>query len=150
MTKGSSTRTRARRKCRAGVAVAPVVLARLAYQRGLASIAVPGRGWYYRRRSGPTQLMLTFEMGPDYFREGLARALVGGRLAYVDRQLRIRIATRYVWGEPFEHGRAAVCVGCVEQRVDGGEHSIMTGGRWGAIDRRGREIEPLAERRPDR
>lgn len=131
-----------------GLVLAPTVLAQLAYERGLASIGVVGRGWYYRRRNGRTQLMVTFEMGPDYFREGLARALVGGRLAYVDRRLRVRIATRYDWGEPFEHGRAAVCSGCVERKLDGGEHSMMVGGRWGAIDRRGREVVPLAERRP--
>ena len=129
-----------------GLALAPAVLRRLAYQHGLASIGVKGRGWYYRRRNGRTQRMVTFEMGPDYFREGLARALAGGKLAYVDRSLRVKIATRYDWGEPFERGRAAVCLGCVEQPVDGGEHSVMAGGLWGTIDRSGREIEPLAAR----
>jgi hypothetical protein len=130
-----------------GLVLAPAVLAQLAYERGLASIGVVGRGWYYRRTNGRTQLMVTFETEPDYFREGLARALVSGRLAYVDRRLRVRIATRFDWGEPFEHGRAAVCVGCVERKVDGGEHSVMVGGRWGVIDRHGREVVPLTERR---
>lgn len=129
-----------------GLALAPEVLARLDHERGLASVALPGRGWYYRRRDGRAVLMLTFEMGPDYFREGLARARVGGRLAYVDRRLRVRIATRYDWGEPFERGRAAVCVGCVEERLPDGEHSVMQGGRWGTIDRRGRLVEPLQPR----
>lgn len=84
--------------------------------------------------------MMTFEMGPDYFSDGLARAMIDGRLAYVDRRLRVRLRTRYDWGEPFAHGRANVCIGCVETRINGGEHSLMTGGRWGTIDKTVREI----------
>jgi len=130
-----------------GLTLAPAVIARLAFDQGLASIAVHG-GWYYRTRDGRTMRMMTFEMGPDYFAEGLARAMIDGKLAYVDRRLRVRLRTRYDWGEPFAGGRAAVCIGCVETRIDGGEHSVMTGGRWGTIDRRGREIVLVTSRQP--
>ena len=129
-----------------GFLLTPAVLTNLAYARGLASVAIEGN-WYYRRRDGRMQRMVTFEMGPDYFVGGLARAVVDGRLAYVDRRLRVRVATRFDWGEPFANGRAAVCVGCVERMVDGGEHSYMEGGRWSVIDRRGREVAPAASRR---
>ncbi|MFD1950446.1 WG repeat-containing protein [Sphingomonas arantia] len=123
-----------------GMVVAPAVSGALGYRGGLASFAVTGRGWYYRRRDGVTREMVTFDNGPDEFVEGLARAKVDGKLAYVDRRLRIRVRTRYDWGDRFANGRAAVCVGCVATMVDGGEHRMMTGGRWGVIDRRGREV----------
>ena len=124
----------------AGMRISPAVLSALAYEHGLASIAIARRGWFYLTRDGRSMRMMTFDMGPDYFREGLARALIDGKLAYVDRRLRVQLRTRYDWGEPFVHGRANVCIGCVEIRLDGGEHSVMTGGRWGTIDRRGREV----------
>ncbi len=126
-----------------GPVLAPAVVAQLAFDRGLASIAIHDDGWYYRTRDGRTMRMMTFEMGPDYFVEGLARAMINGKLAYVDRRLHVRLRTRYDWGEPFARGRANVCIGCVETRIDGGEHSVMTGGRWGTIDKTGREIVPV-------
>ncbi|WP_420138013.1 WG repeat-containing protein [Sphingomonas sp.] len=122
--------------------LAPQVVADLAYDHGLASIAIAGKGWFYRRRDGRMVQMVTFDNGPDPFSEGLARAIVKGRLAFVDRRLRLRFVTRYTAAEPFRHGRAIVCTGCVETPVDDGEHSYMSGGRWGVIDRRGREIIP--------
>ncbi|WP_076073102.1 hypothetical protein [Sphingomonas montana] len=125
------------------VTLDPAIVAVLAYRRGLASYAVIGKGWFLRRRDGVTRLMYTFEAGPDHFVEGLARAWIDGRLAYVDRRLRVRFRTRYDWGDRFERGRAAVCIGCTVLKVDGGEHSVMTGGRWGVIDRRGREVVPV-------
>ncbi len=131
-----------------GLVLAPAIIARLAFDRGLASIAIEGGGWYYRTRDGRTMRMMTFDMGPDYFAQGLARAMIDGKLAYVDRRLRIRLRTRYDWGEPFSGGRANVCIGCVEVRTDRDEHSVMTGSRWGTIDRRGREIVPVRFRHP--
>ena len=118
------------------------VVAKLSYDHGLASIAIHGRGWFYRRRDGRMVEMLTFDNGPDFFAEGLARAKIDGRLVYVDRRLRIRIPTRYSFAEPFRHGRAAMCIGCISVPVDRGEHHAMRGGLWGIIDRRGREIVP--------
>ena len=132
----------------AGLRISPAVRSALAYEHGLASIAIAGRGWFYLTRDGRSMLMVTFDMGPDYFREGRARAMIDGKLAYVDRRLRIRLRTRYDWGEPFARGRANVCMGCVETKLDGGEHSVMAGGRWGTIDRRGRAVVPVTLPRP--
>jgi hypothetical protein len=61
--------------------------------------------------------MYIFDNGPDAFAEGLARTGIGGKIAYVDRRLRIRIRTRYDWGERFGHGRAEVCIGCHPEPV---------------------------------
>lgn len=123
--------------------LSPHVLARLSYSAGLASFALRGSGWYHRRRDGTTRRIYVFDNGPDAFEEGLARAIVEGKIAYVDRRLRIRIRTRYDWGDRFDHGRAAVCIGCRSVPVGDGEHRVMQGGRWGMIDRSGREIVPV-------
>lgn len=125
-----------------GLRLAPEVTQRLYYHRGLASLAIDGRGWFYHRRNGRMVEMLTLDNGPDAFSEGLARGRIDGRLVYVDRQLRTRIATRYTFATPFRHGRATVCIGCVSVPVKGGEYHSMQGGTWGVIDRRGREIIP--------
>ena len=69
--------------------------------------------------------------------------MIDERLAYVDRSLRVVLRTRYDWGGPFAHGRAEVFIGCAEVKVDGGEHGVMSGGRWGVIDRAGREVVPF-------
>jgi hypothetical protein len=122
--------------------IAPEVVRRLSYDHGLASLAIDGQGWFYRRRNGRMVEMLTLDNGPDTFSEGLARGRIDGRLVYVDRQLRTRIATRYTFATPFRHGRATVCIGCVSVPVKGGEYHSMQGGTWGVIDRRGREIIP--------
>ncbi len=131
-----------------GFAVAPRVVSDFAWRDGLATIRFPGQGWSYRRRDGRTVEMATMDNGPDYSAEGLARARIGGRLAYVDRRLRVRITTRYSFGMPFRGGRAEVCVGGVETPVDGGEHSEIVGGRWGTIDRHGRVIRAPGLPRP--
>jgi hypothetical protein len=122
--------------------LAPRILAKLSYTKGLAYVTVRGMA-YHRRRDGTTRRMYIFDNGPDDFVEGLARAIVGGKIAYVDRRLRIRIATRYDWGDRFDHGRADVCIGCRSVPVGDVEHSVMEGGRWGVIDTSGREVVPV-------
>jgi hypothetical protein len=122
--------------------LAPRILAKLSYTKGLAYFTVQGMA-YHRRHDGTTRRMYIFDNGADYFVEGLARAIVGGKIAYVDRRLRIRIATPYDWGDRFDHGRAEVCSGCRSVPVGDGEHSVMEGGRWGVINRSGREVVPV-------
>jgi hypothetical protein len=78
--------------------------------------------------------------GADYFKEGLVRGLRHGKLVYYDRALRSVIVTNYDWGYPFEQGRAEVCMGCKETRLDD-EHQTMVGGHWAVIDRKGRVLD---------
>lgn len=126
-----------------GLRIAPGVRRDLHFDRGLATLGVAGR-WSYLRRDGRTVEMLTFDNGPDPFSEGWARGRIAGRLVYVDRRLRVRLRPPFTFGGPFRGARAEVCTGCVETRVDGGEHTVMTGGRWAVIDRRGHEVAPTS------
>ena len=88
--------------------------------------------------------MLYFDAGPDPFQEGLARQNINGHIVYIDLHLRPRLATRYDWAAPFNHGHAEACAGCREASVEGGEHHTMTGGKRGVADRRGGLVVALA------
>ena len=121
----------------------PAHLARMAFDHGLAEVRIDTAGIAYVRRDGRAALVFIFDNGADYFKQGLARGLRHGKLVYYDRRLRPVIVTGYDWGEPFEHGRAGVCIGCKVEKL-GDEHSYMAGGRWGVIDRRGKLVVPLA------
>jgi hypothetical protein len=111
---------------------------------GLAPLFI-GEHWAYADRTGRMAPVVTWDNGADPFRGGLARSPVEGRTGYIDRRLRLVIPARYDGAYPFEDGHAVVCVGCVAKRDPSGEHSWYEGGRWGCIDRRGREIVPLSE-----
>ena len=125
-----------------GVHLQPQHGALLTYDRdGLAGVYVDG--WYYLTRDGSSAAVMAFDNGPDPFAEGLARALAGGKVGYIDRHLRQVIPARFDGAFPFDHGRAAVCIGC--RTTPQGEHSSYAGGQWGCIDRRGTFVTALHE-----
>lgn len=120
-------------------------LARLDYGSGrLAAVFVEGSGWAYVRRGGETLEVLTEDNGPDDFADGLVRIRRGGKIGYADRSFRIVIPTSFDFAWPFARGRALVCRGCrVEPAGTAAEHAAVSGGRWGYIDRAGREVVPV-------
>lgn len=121
----------------------PEILRRMQFGAdGLAPAAVAG--WRWVRPDGRSVSVITYDNGPDEFEEGLARGRRPEGMAYYDKQLDLALATSYAWAEPFSGGLAAVCSYCVS--VQDGEHSVMVGGDWGAIDRKGVLALPL---RPD-
>jgi hypothetical protein len=111
-------------------------------ENGLSGMLI-GSQFFYVKPDGRMLPVVAYDNGPDYFAEGLTRAQINGKIGYYDRHFRQVIPPRYDWGSPFENGRAEVCNGCTVQPSDREGHSVMTGGRWGSIDKRGREIEPL-------
>ncbi len=109
---------------------------------GLATMWIDGQ-WYYLRPDGTRAPVVTWDNGPDYFSEGLARTLVDGKIAYIDRSLAVVLPPRYDFGWPFEDGLAQVCTGCRREQRPGDEHTAMVGGAWGYIDRAGTEVVPV-------
>ena len=83
----------------------------------------------------------TMDNGPDYFKDGLARSPVGGKIGYIDRKLNLVIPATYDGAYPFKDGVAVVCTAC--QIVSDGEHDWYEGGQWGRIDRKGRVVTPF-------
>ncbi len=118
----------------------------LAFDRhGIAAVWMGGlKGFYYVGRDGHMVPVVAYDNGPDAFVEGRARTQVDGKIGYVDRNLRVVIPPRYDWGFPFERGKAVVCSGWAPK--SDGEHRLVEGGMWGAVDRNGREIVPLQYR----
>ena len=104
---------------------------------GLASLQA-GAQYYYVRRDGRYLPVIRYDNGPDYFQEGLTRALVDGRLGYYDIQLQPAFSARFSWGWPFENGTAEVCENCHTGKPDAGGHTSIVGGQHFRIDRLGR------------
>jgi hypothetical protein len=102
---------------------------------GIAAVA-DDQGWAYIDRTGRIVIRpFLFDNGPDYFRDGLARFVVGGHFGFFDKWGRIVIPARFDFAESFSNGRAPVCFGCRE--VQEGEHRLLVGGKWGFIDLKG-------------
>lgn len=107
---------------------------------GIAAVA-DEKGWAYIDAQGRVLIRpFLFDNGPDYFREGLARFVSGGRFGFFDRHGKVVIPARYAFALPFSEGLAAVCNGCKEVAV--GEHKAMRGGQWGYINRQGKLVIP--------
>jgi len=108
---------------------------------GIAAVA-DASGWRFVDRSGQTQIAHPWMVDnyPDPFQEGLARAVEEQGFLFFDDRGRVVLRTAYSYAEPFSGGLALVCTGCLPERV--GEQLHWIGGRWGFIDRQGREVIP--------
>ena len=111
-------------------------------QDGLATLVIE-KQFYYVRADGTMAPVVTWDNFADDFSEGLARTPVGGKLAYIDKNLTVVLPPVYDWGWPFESGSALVCKGCRREKEPDGEHTAVVGGSWGFIDTGGAEIVPL-------
>jgi hypothetical protein len=119
---------------------------------GLASIRL-GEHFYLVRRDGRSARVPPFDNWADDFADGRVRSLrvVDGaeKIGYLDTRLAEAIPARFDWGFPFAGGRAVVCVGCRLEGREADGHREVVGGRWGIIDRSGREIVPVASSREE-
>jgi WG containing repeat len=131
-------------RTRASLRISQKHLAKMSYTtNGLASAFIDGH-WYYVRPDGDLLQVVTFDNGADYFSEGLTRSLVRGKIVYFDSKFHQVIPPKYDWGWPFEAGRALVCIGCKPVKSDDDGHGSLDGGRWGFIDKSGKEIVRVA------
>ena len=120
----------------------PEVLANADYDSNGLGHLLTSSGSYYFTSKGYFQRMHTFDNGPDYFEEGLARMIgENGKIGYVNPKLEIVIEPAFDFAYPFRNGRAIVCNGC--RQVREGEHFVSQGGQWGIIDPKGRSIQPI-------
>lgn len=130
----------ARRERGGEIAIRPSVAAEHAPPGAVSSVVVDG-SLLYLISSGKTAAALWFDNGADYFVEGLARTIRGGKVGFVDQSLSEVIAPRWDFAFPFRSGFAVVCTGCM--RKPAGEHLEVVGGNWGYIDTRGEVVVPV-------
>jgi hypothetical protein len=136
----------ARREDGGEIAIRPSMAAEHARPGTVSAVVVDG-SLLYLISSGKTAPALRFDNGADYFVEGLARTVRGGKVGFVDHSLNEVIAPRWDFAFPFQSGFAVVCTGCREQAA--GEHREVVGGEWGYIDSHGEVVVPLVHRRDE-
>ncbi len=83
--------------------------------------------------------IVTFDNGPDYFKEGLVRAERNGKMGFANEYGQIVIPCKYDFAWPFEGGKAKVSFK-VEEIADG-EHTQVDSEMWFFIDRQGQETK---------
>ena len=102
---------------------------------------------FYVTKEGKTQRMYFYDMGADYFSEGLARYLNHeDKMGFVNDKLEVIIPAKYDYVDSIQNGVAIVSNGSHSEKVSDDkeeEHSHMVGGIWGAIDKNGAVIVPL-------
>ena len=101
---------------------------------GLAPVFV-GEKAFYVTKAGTSARVHYFDNGADYFVEGLTRTISKGKYGFMDEKLNVVIKPVYDFVFPFEKGLAVVCNGCIF--LPDGEHTMVSGGKWGAINKKG-------------
>lgn len=84
--------------------------------------------------------------GNDYPKDGLFRILdkSGTKMGIANIKGQVIVKPKYDAIFPYYEGLAAVAVGCKTVRPqDDPEHEYVVGGKWGFIDKQGKEVIPL-------
>lgn len=105
-------------------------------KEGLACVITSQQSAFYLHRNGKSQRVYFYDNGCDYFEHDLARGLVGKHTVFVDKQLNRVLDTRFEWAESFDYGHTVVCNGPFGESTVG-EHTLLTGGRCGLMNRQG-------------
>ncbi|MCG6162334.1 WG repeat-containing protein, partial [Leptospira bandrabouensis] len=82
-----------------------------------------------------------FDNGPDYLSEGLARFVENKKIGFHDPGCKKTIQAEYDFAYPFENGFSIVCNGCRSVKTD--EHSMIQGGNYGIINKKGEVVVPI-------
>jgi hypothetical protein len=126
------------------IRVSPQSLAQLSFgPDGLGTILAGERDMYFVTRQGKTAPAFLYDNGPDYFADGLARTVRNGKIGFVNAQLDQVVEPVWDFAFPFEKGVTVVCTGCAPVAKSGEEHRVVSGGKWGYIDKRGKVVVPV-------
>jgi hypothetical protein len=131
------------RDAKGELTIRPDLLADIEAGSGVQTIHVDG-DWLFAL-DGKTAAALTYDNGADYFQEGLARTIKGGKIGFINPSLDLVIAPTWDFAFPFENHYSVVCTGCKQE--SGGEHTSIVGGSWGYIDRQGKIVVELIHER---
>jgi hypothetical protein len=110
------------------------------FEQGLAAGVLNGQGVFFNRTGRVIAQAFIYDNGPDYFSEGLARIVQGGKIGFIDKTGVMVIAPQFDFATPFCAGHAKVCDGCKRTILEGDEHAAYQGGRWWLIDQLGQQV----------
>ncbi len=126
------------------------VLGNLQYDdAGLACVILSSANTFYVHKNGTSRRVVFFDNGCDYFVDGLARGMVGGRMVFLNQTLDIVLAPGFEQASPFDYGHSVVCNGPfrIEQH---GEHTFYLGGQCGLINKKGDLVVEAVHKVEDR
>lgn len=124
------------------VVIAPQYFVAMPFSaEGVAGVIAPEGVFFIDRQGRRLATAMMFDNGPDYFVQGFARIIEGGKTGFLDRHGKVVIPPRFDAAGSFCEGLAPVCMGCRE--VPRGEHTEMVGGQWGFVDREGGTAIPI-------
>lgn len=103
---------------------------------GLACVMFSSDEVFYILQNGRIQRTYFFDNGCDYFREDLARGIVGNNMVYINKRLDVVLSPGYEFVFSFDYGHAVVCNGPFIVGMDR-EHSFRRGGQCGLINKQG-------------
>ena len=126
---------------RSDAAISGKVITMAKYDRDGLAYLYSSAGIFCFNKRGLAIRVLSFDNGPDYFEEGLARTQQNGKIGFFNKKLSILIKPQYDFAFPFNKGVSIVCNGCIKKKT--GEHTEIVGGEWGAINKRGEIIHPI-------
>jgi hypothetical protein len=96
-------------------------------------------GEVYNRKGEFLFAPFFYDNGPDYVSEGLIRFVKNGKVGFANfRTGEIIIEAKYDYADIFNYGIVSYCNGCVWKNK--GEHSFVTGGVNGYINKKGAEL----------
>ena len=82
-----------------------------------------------------------FDNGPDYLKENYFRIQdEKGKVGFANSDGEITIKPQYDYASSFVMGFSSYCNGCYLDRTKDPEHPPLVGGKWGFIDKFGKEI----------
>jgi hypothetical protein len=98
----------------------------------------------YNERKNKKYLAFKYDNGDDPLKDGLYRIVdQRGKIGYADEQGNTVITPRFVYGFPFENGKARVADYGEKKEVEGsnGECHYWESDGWYYIDKTGRKLE---------
>lgn len=115
----------------------------LTYDRkGLACIILDTKNLFYFSVNGNSQRAHFYDNGCDYFKDGLARGVVNGKMVFINEALEIILNPGFDLLYPYQCGHAIACNKPFMEKIDG-EHTSLKGGKCGLINKHGNlVIEP--------
>lgn len=93
--------------------------------------------------------VLWFDMGMDYYKEGVRRIIKNGKVGFADKAGSIIVPPQYDWADPYRYGYAQVTMGKMKQHREDDEHwTVRCEGDCQTfyIDKTGKRVTPQKQK----